>query len=833
MEKVYMIAYDEDFMPSEEITSDGLAFKYNKPFFMICNKALSGKMYFEITIDDYYPIAAFHNIPIYLGISREPSFGALNADFCIGALYYENGKEYDIQEKYNASGENLHWSPSNIYTRIPGASDIIGVGVDTPNNTITLYNNGKAFYSFSPKQFTISSHTFYFCLYSNTWYEEISYDDRTENDDKANKFISGHINFGKTNVEYCPPGYTSIYGWYYKRISVEQSLLIDANVEFRDVKNKTFFLDIDCTNILDTITDKTLRLISNNGNVNINDMTYEIFDDPSIQDNLLYGANVFINLPIPTDVKIYFEFTATQGTVDEGIIGIPLSLGLSNINTSILSRSLRLHLYHTRQMYYQYAVVESFIQNVYEANDVETTVVPSQGKLIGVEIDLANNQFTVYIDTVKFYTLKSTLIDFSNRLNKTYFFIHDDGVFSNSVIGSFNLGQEPFDMTMPDGCTSLVEYYNRVYRQLFAYYMTINCRIYNDRVRGASLWIDGWVDSRNDRPSPEDYGNLAFLLDSYNSISDTERHITNDITSLALNAMIASDNNGYYPSINDYDYSGVDYDDNGDVTMYGILIRQSEYQTIEVIYNGTVHTDSFEVPEGTSIQVRVVAEAGYDPGEPQPSSQIVVSDTVIITATDATIHQYTVNITQTDHQMIYVTCNGRGYTSSFNTTYGSAYTVMIVPEDGYSAGTLNRTSGQITSDVSIYATPASVVMYPITIVQGQHYTIGVMCNGIEYTESFNAPFNSLLNIYLIHVDEGYLAPNITEPIITVKGPTTISYDDGGEDICTITVLGDYQGELLVNGHIGTVFAFRRGEEVTIEFTPADGYYLDSMELNPQ
>ena len=61
-----MSAYDEKSMPNEDISIDGLHFTYNKPFFLIGNKKLTGKMYFEVNVSNYYPISAFHNIPIYL-----------------------------------------------------------------------------------------------------------------------------------------------------------------------------------------------------------------------------------------------------------------------------------------------------------------------------------------------------------------------------------------------------------------------------------------------------------------------------------------------------------------------------------------------------------------------------------------------------------------------------------------------------------------------------------------------------------------------------------------------------------------------------------------------
>lgn len=834
MEKVYMTAYDANSMPNENITADGINFKWNEPFFLICNKPLEGKLYFELTISKYYPIAAFHNIPLYIGVSREASFGTLNADFCIGSLYYENGKNYDIQEKYNASGTNTHTSPTSIYTRIPGATDIIGVGVDVPNNTITFYNNGNAFYSFSPSEFHLSSHKFYFCIYSDIFYKEITYDDKTTNEEKNEKYITGYINFGKTSTVYTPSGYTSIYGYYYKRTNYEYNLLIDANISSdviydRYIKN----LDLDCTDVQGAFENKSILLSSNSPNVNLDGFKYNITADKTISDQVLYGANVFLNLPIPTDRKIYIEMTATKGTLLGDIIGIPLSFGLSNLNTSVLSKSHRMNLHHQKQAYYNYEIIDNFIQTIYSAGDMDTSIIPTQGKLIGLLFDLANNQFSIYIDKVLFYTVKSTSIDFSNRLNKQYFFIHDDGVFDGILSGEINVGQEDFDMTLPDGSISLYDYYNVIYKELLAITMLIDGIVKIDNIRSVALFLDTFLDtSVTDSIDPTQFGNLSILFNQSNTITDQETHITGDITSVALNNIIASDNNGYYPETT-IGASSIQYDEDTTIKMYTVTIEQSKNQVITVVYNGNSYTDQVIVPAGSEIKINIKASNGYDPGVLNPKSPFIVSSNKEIYATDATIHQYTIGISQYKHQSIVVMCNGRAYTKSFNTSYGSKYTATIVADDGYSTGNLNYTSGTITDDINIFATPSYIKLFNVSIVQGEHYKLGVKYNGIEYTKSFIGAYNYPINIYIISVDEGYIAPEIDNPIQIIKGDTTISYPDAGEDLCTITIVGSYHGSALINDKLGSIYAFRKGDTVAINVVPTDGYYIDSMDLSPQ
>lgn len=69
---------------------------------------------------------------------------------------------------------------------------------------------------------------------------------------------------------------------------------------------------------------------------------------------------------------------------------------------------------------------------------------------------------------------------------------------------------------------------------------------------------------------------------------------------------------------------------------------------------------------------------------------------------------YAVIINPTSHQTITVTCDGKDYTTSFTAKANSTFTAKITPDIGYTAGTLNITSGTITSDVSITATEATM-----------------------------------------------------------------------------------------------------------------------------
>ena len=93
-----MCPYDIDALPKETLCNDGLNFSLNEVALLICNKAVprDGRIYFEFTVTSYNAIQVIRNIPLYVGVHKEPSFGVLNADCCIGSIYYEEGKDFDI-----------------------------------------------------------------------------------------------------------------------------------------------------------------------------------------------------------------------------------------------------------------------------------------------------------------------------------------------------------------------------------------------------------------------------------------------------------------------------------------------------------------------------------------------------------------------------------------------------------------------------------------------------------------------------------------------------------------------------------------------------------------
>ena len=101
--------------------------------------------------------------------------------------------------------------------------------------------------------------------------------------------------------------------------------------------------------------------------------------------------------------------------------------------------------------------------------------------------------------------------------------------------------------------------------------------------------------------------------------------------------------------------------------------------------------------------------------------------------------QFTVTITQSANQTITVKCNGTNHTSTFTAPYASTYTALIVVSNSvyYTPGTLNHTSGTITGNITISATPATLKRYTITVTQPTNGKITV--NGTVGTSfTYNA-----------------------------------------------------------------------------------------------
>jgi len=528
-----MVPYDNSSEPDNTLCIDGLNFSINEPFLLISNKPIvkHSKIYFEFIVKSYNQSAGRRNIPIYAGIHKEPAFGVLNSDFCIGSLFYTEGKDYDIIEKYNKTAEDKHSVPANIYSKIPGATDVIGVAVDYDNSLISFYNNGKLFYSFSPSLFEIKNEeNFYLCIWGNIVCG-----------------LKGVVNFGRNGVSYLPDGYNTVYGEYYRKESsqadISGSIVITPTTCGVSTNNINGSLNV--TN--DIKGDGSLFLVSKTATIE-NELSYTL---PYINtlNYLSTGGNIFCNLPIPTNQKVYLELYVKEGQIIDDIIGIPISIGISNSLNTIQSKSMRMPLYHYLRHNYTYTEVVSLTQNIIQISDVDTSISPEQGKLIGVCLNLAENEISILVDKVPLYTFKAKNIDFRDQSAPSYLFLHDEGVYKNYVTGSFNFGKTTLKDDIPTGYISLYDYYNRFYL------VSIKNEIVGDiNITPYLILKTNYISGSVIVPRVITSDEILFpkpginkLMKTYNIVTDSETHQIMDKDINYLNTSIKDNNNGYSP----------------------------------------------------------------------------------------------------------------------------------------------------------------------------------------------------------------------------------------------------------------------------------------------
>ena len=113
----------------------------------------------------------------------------------------------------------------------------------------------------------------------------------------------------------------------------------------------------------------------------------------------------------------------------------------------------------------------------------------------------------------------------------------------------------------------------------------------------------------------------------------------------------------------------------------------------------------------------------------------------------------TVTIQQSENQQITVEYRDNTYTETFEAVSGYPYTVTVVSTDeNYSPGTLSHTSGTITGDITISATPATeAIYYTVTVQQPENGYITV--NGQTGTE-FTIRHGDSINVQA-YANDGY------------------------------------------------------------------------------
>lgn len=537
---VFMIPFASGGVPDKSITSNGRDFKVDKLFMLICNHPIGKKekVYFEFTIKNYKDISSIKYYPLYVGVHKEPASGTLSNDFCLGSVFFSVvSGNYSVLEKHLKTASTKNSDPGMASYRPPATEEIVGVAIDIWDNLITIYVEGKKLYSFSPSLFNMRDEDpFYAAIYSNIQAD-----------------LVGSVNTGKGGCKYLPAGYITMYDAHNKSIS---SSTIIGNVYVDKPDRPTVFEEVSGNVQIESIKGDGQVLLekTNSSDIINNGVSYELTKN---------GGVIYSSLPIPDTHKIYTELYVRDAVPIFKMLGIPISIGITDKPDSIQNgHSVEIPLHHRMTFAYDYTEHNVSSSNKHVINNVFTSVPNEEGKIIGIGTDLANGLIHVWVDKVLFYSYKITKFkaDHGFRL-----FIRDDGSFTNGAKGYFNFGAaeefsseiNPFKMDIPDGYISLWHYYNKLIKYPVSGMPSIVGVVeVEDKFTRLTRYITGQVTVDEKDEIKRFRSGLNRLMMTYNVITDiddpgnpdfNEAHYSaNETTFKDHNDLIAAHNDGYH-----------------------------------------------------------------------------------------------------------------------------------------------------------------------------------------------------------------------------------------------------------------------------------------------
>lgn len=460
-EKMYLIPYTYGPLPRPEFSRDGLQMNCDESVLFLGNKMLPKDTVtlIELTVNSYTPLPNIRHLPLYVGFHEEPSLGLLNTNCCFGSLYYKEGADYDCFEHVSGGITHIRFTPSKVYTRIPAATEVVGIKYDPKSNEISIYRDGNLFYKFSPRFNNLTIGDFYPAIFVMN-----------------NCNLDARINFGKKGLQFPQSDAMSLFGYYFKKKPLIPEILFDL---IAVPKPNRFMVDDEVLIDLDVDSDilpgAMVPLYMESPQAIFTDSTHLKFDinKPSTTNYDYFGATLTSNRGLPYDEKVYVEFQVKNGVLLNGTVGIPISVGISNTKGYIMNNSLRLNMFHLQQQQHAYKQVKKGAITLLYASNILTTVTPNQAMWVGIAFNLKNKEYTVYINSIPFYTVKVPSLVFIPGSGETYYFmLHQEGVEKNDdpvngnglpLKGEVNFGQTPLHTVLPNGYMTLWDYYNSYY----------------------------------------------------------------------------------------------------------------------------------------------------------------------------------------------------------------------------------------------------------------------------------------------------------------------------------------------------------------------------------
>lgn len=515
--KLKLLAYNSNSELEPSVITKATSFDITGNYIIMVNKAIpkNSKSYIEFEVNECDMTEDIRHIPLMVGISKEQSWGFLNSDYCFGAVYYTrnswapniNQTDYlgfRISEKY-AGYEAINTFFYNIQSRPPVKHSTIGIGVDMPNNNISIFIDGKFFYGFNPSQFNINDEAnVYFAICSLEPNKHISGSFRFSQ--PFSKEIPHTFDYGKivrlddgTDViditetkETYSPFYNEIFvienaihidleatiktGQRYLNSSYNKILMncfLSAENSLAPINIEQHRRDLDIVYIRDTMR-------------HFKDIHSEIINKHAFKynprsENPDYA---YINYPLDKYYKLYFEITCLGAQLINDYKGIPLSIGITKDPTFLSQKSLKLNLFHLRTDGYHILQYKDGFEYLKGDYNIQNPVYPNQPTTIGVLTDLYNNTIEIYIEGILFTRIISDtdISDFSLADETTYMYFEaaPEYVFNSTGYVICNFGtKETKDFSYIDdpflffnfenerNVKGLWEYYNMIMKEIW------------------------------------------------------------------------------------------------------------------------------------------------------------------------------------------------------------------------------------------------------------------------------------------------------------------------------------------------------------------------------
>lgn len=467
--KLKLVAYDENSNIDNSVITRGLHFDITGNYFLFVNKPIPkySKVYIEIEVMECDMSTDIRHIPLMVGISKEPSKGYLNTDYCIGSLYYTKNTwapdinpsaylAYKLIEKHGYANPVITFN-SNVTSRPPIKKSVIGLGIDMINNTINIYVDGLFFYGFHPDYFHLNDKdNIYISLYSL----------------EVNKHIKGLVRFGTNTFKYNPFVHvngvitTDVYNGLYDELFLRTKYHLDlesrikigyrySNLGYdKDLFEGELNVDNDLAPVNMKEKRRDLEIVSKDSMRYYKDLYKLVLNKHAFQ----YSPRdtdidyAYINFPFDKFEKLYFEMSCYNAQLDSAYLGIPLSIGFTKDPTFLEKESFTFSLYHSKSDadsilknaifkddtitdydYYTLHIDASYVSTYYKDGfrwitntnyDIMNPVYPAQPTTLGILVDLHHHTLKIYTEGVLFttITIDKDIIDFSLAEEPVYFF---------------------------------------------------------------------------------------------------------------------------------------------------------------------------------------------------------------------------------------------------------------------------------------------------------------------------------------------------------------------------------------------------------------------------